>query len=51
MLIFDGPTHVKNENLPLFCKNLKVTNHVSLPCSPWSNGVVERLGKELLRVL
>lgn len=51
MLMSDGPTHFKNETVRMVCKNLKVPHHFTLPYSPWSNGAVERLGKELLRVL
>ena len=46
----DGPTHFKNDTLRLLAKSLKVKHHFTLPYSPWSNGAVERLGKELLRV-
>lgn len=46
----DGPTHFTNEVLGLVAKGLRVPHHFTLPYSPWSNGAVERLGKELLRV-
>lgn len=49
-LMSDGPTHFKNETMRLVSKGLKVPHHFTLPYSPWSNGAVERLGKELLRV-
>lgn len=45
----DGPTHFKNETLRLVAKGLQVPHHFTLPYSPWSNGAVERLGKEMLR--
>jgi len=50
-LMSDGPTHFKNETVRLVSKGLKVPHHFTLPYCPWSNGAVERLGKELLRVL
>lgn len=48
-LISDGPTHVKNENVRLVTKRLRVAHHFTLPYTPWSNKAVERLGKELVR--
>lgn len=47
----DGPTHFRNETVRLISKGLKVPHHFTLPYSPWSNGAVERLGRELLRVM
>lgn len=49
-LLSDGPTHFKNETVRLVCEGLRVPHHFTLPYCPWSNGAVERLGKELLRV-
>ena len=49
-LMSDGPTHFRNEVVRLVCKGLKVPHHFTLPYCPWSNGAVERLGKELIRV-
>lgn len=49
-LMSDGPTHFKNETLRRVSKGLRVPHHFTLPYTPWSNGAVERLGKELLRV-
>lgn len=49
-LMSDGPTHFKNEMVRLVAKGLKVPHHFTLPYSPWSNGSVERFGKELLLV-
>ena len=40
----------KNETVRLLTKGLKVPHHFTLPYTPWSNGSIERLGKELLRV-
>lgn len=50
MLMSNGPTHFKNEAVRLVSKGLKVPHHFTLPYTPWSNGAVERLGKEVLRV-
>ena len=50
MLMSDGPTHFKNETLGRLAKSLRVPHHFTLPYSPWSNGGIERLGKELLRI-
>ena len=49
-LMSDGPTHFKNETVRAVTRGLKVPHHFTLPYTPWSNGAVERLGKELLRV-
>lgn len=47
-LMSDGLTHFKNETVRMVSKGLKVPHHFTLPYSPWSNGGIERLGKELL---
>lgn len=31
-------------------KSWEVSHHFFIPYSPWSNGAVERLGKEMIRV-
>ena len=49
-LMSDGPAHFKNETVRLLSRGLKVPHHFTLPYTPWSNGSIERLGKELLRV-
>lgn len=49
-LMSDGPSHFKNETLQLLAKGLSTPHSFTLPYCPWSNGAVERLGKELLRV-
>lgn len=49
--MFDEPTHFKNETIRLLSKPLHVKHHFTLPQNPWSNGAVELLGRELLRVL
>ena len=45
-----GPTHFKKEAIRRTSCGLKVPHHFTLPYCLWSNGAVERLGKELLRV-
>lgn len=47
----DGNTNFKNETLRLVCRGLRIPNHLKLSYSPWSNGTVERLGKEILKML
>lgn len=49
-LMSDGPSHFKNETLRLLAKGLHTPHDFTLPYCPWSNGAIERLGKELLRV-
>lgn len=46
----DGPSHFRNETIRLLKKGLRVPHHCTLPYCPWSNGAVERLGKEVHRV-
>lgn len=45
----DGPTHFKDETIRLLTKGLHVLHRSTIPYCPWSNGAVERLGKEVLR--
>lgn len=45
----DGPTHFRNETVRMVTKTLRVPHHFTLPYTPWSNGAVERLGKEVIR--
>jgi len=49
MLMSDQGTHFKNETVRKLSRALKVPHHFTLPHTPWSNGAVERLGKEILR--
>lgn len=44
----DGPSHFKNETMRILCKSLRVPHHFTLPYCPWSNGAVERLGREII---
>lgn len=47
----EGPTHFKHETIRLLSKELRVPHHFTLPYCLWSNGGIERLGKELFRTL
>lgn len=49
-LISDGPTHFKNETVRLVTKELRTAHHFTQPYRPWSNGAIERLDKEVLRI-
>lgn len=49
-LVFNGPTHFKNEKFRLIVKVLGMPHHFALPYFPRSNGRIERFGKELLLV-
>lgn len=49
-LMSDGPTHFKNETMRLLTEGLGTSHHFTEPYCPWSNGAVERIGKEVLRI-
>lgn len=49
-IMSDGPTHSKNETISLLTFGLWTPHHLTLPYCPWSNGAVQRLGKESLLV-
>lgn len=49
-LMSDGGSHFKNETVRLVTRGLRVPHHFTLPYTPWSNGGVERMGKEVLRL-
>lgn len=46
----DGPTHFRNKTLREVSRRMKVPHHFTLPYTPWSNGGIERVSKELLRL-
>lgn len=50
MLMSDCGTHFKNATVRKLARGLKTPHHFTLPYSPWSNGAVERLGREVLRM-
>lgn len=49
-LMTDGGSHFRKEALRRLTRDLRVPHHFTLPYTPWSNGAVERLGKEILRI-
>lgn len=48
-MMSDGPTHFRNETIRMLTKSLRAKHHFTTPYCPWSNGGIERLGKELLK--
>lgn len=46
----DGPTNFRKGTLRMFTKALHTPHHFTLPYCPCSNGAVELLGRELLRI-
>ncbi len=46
----DGGAHFQNETVRLVSKGLRSPHHFTLPYTPWSNGAIERVGKEVLRI-
>lgn len=49
-LMSDGPTIFKNGTIRQVTKGLQTPHHFIFLYCQWSNGAVERLGKELLHV-
>lgn len=49
-LMSDGPAHFRNESKRLLSSGLRTPHHLTLSYCPWSNGAVERLGYELVRI-
>lgn len=49
MLMSDGGCHFKKVTVRKLARGLKRPHHFTLPYIPWSNGAVERLGREVLR--
>ena len=49
-LMSDGGSHFRNDTVRLLTKALRVPHDFTLPYTSWSNGAVERLGREVLRV-
>lgn len=45
----DGPTRFKNEMMRRLYKVLNCRHHFTLTYTPWSNGAIELLGKEIFR--
>ncbi len=49
-LMSAGGTHFQNETMRLLSRERRAPHHFTLPQTPWSNGGIERLGKEVLRM-
>ncbi|GMF09104.1 unnamed protein product [Phytophthora lilii] len=49
--ISDNGSHLKNEVVKEVSKRLNASQNVTLAYSPWSNGSVERLNKDIIQVL
>lgn len=50
-LITDGGPHFANMAMEETMKRLGINHHITLAYAPWSNGAIERVGKELLWTL
>lgn len=50
MLMSDEGTHFKKATIRKLARGLKTPHHFTLPYTPWRNGSVERLGREVLRL-
>ena len=51
VIVTDGPSTMKNTLMKALTIALGVRHHVVLSYTPWSNGVIERQNKEILKVL
>lgn len=49
--MYDGPTHFKNDCIRMLTKRINKPHHFTMPYTTWSNGGVERFGKELITVM
>lgn len=50
-LVSDRGSHFKNQLMSRITEGLKIDHHMTLPYTPWSNGSVERVVRELKKVL
>ncbi|POM61981.1 hypothetical protein PHPALM_28920, partial [Phytophthora palmivora] len=50
-LMSDQGTHFRNHTIELLCSRLKIELRFSPVYSPWLNGTVERLNKDILQVI
>lgn len=48
--VSDQGTHFKNRLMTMICRELRTKHHFTTAYSPWSNGTVERVCREILRV-
>ncbi|GMF51975.1 unnamed protein product [Phytophthora fragariaefolia] len=51
MLISDQGSHFKNEVVQQMCRQLAIEQDLVLAYAPWINGTIERLNRDVLRVL
>ena len=51
MFISDGGSHFKNHVVNELCKTLNIKHRFTIAYSPWSNGIVEAVNRELKRTL
>ena len=51
ILVSDGGTHFDNGIMKCLCKRFRATHHITTAYSPWANGAVERVMRELIRLL
>ncbi|GMF38278.1 unnamed protein product [Phytophthora fragariaefolia] len=51
LLMSDQGTHFRNHTIELLCSRLKIEPQFSPVYSPWLNGTVERLNKDILQVM
>jgi hypothetical protein len=49
--VSDNGTHFKNEVVSEVCRRMKCEQHFTLAYSPWINGSVERVNRDILQVL
>ena len=49
--VSDQGTHFKNEVIRHLLEQMNSSHHFTLPYTPWSNGTVEVVGRELLRCI
>ncbi len=50
-VITDGGPHFSNTAMTEVTKRLGIDQHITLAYAPWSNGAVQRVGRELLWTL
>lgn len=51
MIVTDGGSHFANSLIKELCAKLKISHHIVVAYSPWSNGKVERVNSEFLKLL
>lgn len=51
MLVFDTGSHFKNLLVNELCQRLSIEQHFVVAYSPWINGSVERINRDILQVM